>query len=42
MTDENEPQAIPVLVVEDDTRLAQGLCRNLELEGFAPTSVATR
>lgn len=41
MTGEAEQQAIPVLVVEDDTRLAQGLCRNLELEGFAPRSVAT-
>jgi DNA-binding response OmpR family regulator len=41
MTGESEQRAIPVLVVEDDTRLAQGLCRNLELEGFAPHSVAT-
>jgi len=41
MTGESEQRATPVLVVEDDTRLAQGLCRNLELEGFVPTSVAT-
>jgi DNA-binding response OmpR family regulator len=41
MTGESEQRAILVLVVEDDTRLAQGLCRNLELEGFAPRSVAT-
>ena len=30
-----------LLVVEDDVRLAQGLCRNLEMEGFRATSVHT-
>ncbi len=30
-----------LLVVEDDRRLAEGLCRNLELEGFHVTSAAT-
>ena len=30
-----------LLVVEDDVRLAQGLCRNLEMEGFRPTTVHT-
>lgn len=27
-----------LLVVEDDVRLAQGLCRNLEMEGFSPSA----
>jgi two-component system alkaline phosphatase synthesis response regulator PhoP len=30
-----------LLVVEDDVRLAQGLCRNLEMEGFHPAAVHT-
>ncbi len=30
----NAVEAIRLLVVEDDTPLAEGLCRNLELEGF--------
>jgi len=30
-----------LLVVEDDVRLAQGLCRNLEMEGFRTASVHT-
>ncbi len=34
-------EKIRVLVVEDDNRLAQGLCRNLELEGFRPAAVAS-
>ena len=36
----DEPRA-RLLVVEDDVRLAQGLCRNLEMEGFQPTAVHT-
>jgi len=35
----NQPHRL--LVVEDDIRLAQGLCRNLEMEGFRPSSVHT-
>jgi len=34
-------QPTRLLVVEDDKRLAQGLCRNLELEGFTVTGVVT-
>ena len=30
-----------LLVVDDDVRLAQGLCRNLEMEGFLPSGVHT-
>jgi len=41
----NEPKpADPpnrLLVVEDDVRLAQGLCRNLEMEGFLASGVHT-
>ncbi|HSN53953.1 MAG TPA: response regulator transcription factor [Candidatus Sulfomarinibacteraceae bacterium] len=38
-----EPVSIPVrlLVVDDDRHLADGLCRNLELEGFETASVGT-
>jgi DNA-binding response OmpR family regulator len=38
---EPELQAMRLLVVEDDVRLAQGLCRNLEMEGFRASSVHT-
>jgi DNA-binding response OmpR family regulator len=34
-------QVMRLLVVEDDVRLAQGLCRNLEMEGFRTTCVHT-
>jgi DNA-binding response OmpR family regulator len=35
MTDsQSEPEATSLLVVEDDAPLADGLCRNLEMEGF--------
>jgi DNA-binding response OmpR family regulator len=36
-----ETAAGRLLVVEDDLRLAQGLCRNLEMEGFRCSSVHT-
>jgi DNA-binding response OmpR family regulator len=36
-----ETAARRLLVVEDDLRLAQGLCRNLEMEGFRASSVDT-
>ncbi len=36
--DQDRP-APRLLVVEDDVRLAQGLCRNLEMEGFGVSSV---
>jgi two-component system alkaline phosphatase synthesis response regulator PhoP len=37
------PTSDPVrlMIVDDDHHLADGLCRNLELEGFVTTSVAT-
>ena len=38
---ETDHQNMRLLVVEDDVRLAQGLCRNLEMEGFRTTSVHT-
>jgi DNA-binding response OmpR family regulator len=38
---ENPPDPVRLLIVEDDERLAQGLCRNLELEGFETSRVGT-
>jgi two-component system alkaline phosphatase synthesis response regulator PhoP len=38
---QTESQAMRLLVVEDDIRLAQGLCRNLEMEQFKVSSVHT-
>ncbi len=35
------PPGTRLLVVEDDVRLAQGLCRNLEMEQFSVASVPT-
>jgi len=35
------PESIRLLVVEDDEPLADGLCRNLELEGFSVHRVGT-
>jgi two-component system alkaline phosphatase synthesis response regulator PhoP len=37
----DELRTTRLLVVEDDVRLAQGLCRNLELEGFAVSAAAS-
>lgn len=41
--DSIEPTSNPIrlLIVEDDERLAEGLCANLELEGFATLSVGS-
>jgi DNA-binding response OmpR family regulator len=43
MSEQSQPTSgstpVRVLVVEDDVLLARGLCRNLELEGFAPSSL---
>ncbi len=36
-----DQQTMRLLVVEDDVRLAQGLCRNLEMEHFRAASVHT-
>ena len=36
---DQDSHASRLLVVEDDVRLAQGLCRNLEMEGFGVSSV---
>jgi DNA-binding response OmpR family regulator len=42
MTAEQAPsRPVRLLIVEDEERLAQGLCRNLELEGFETSSVGT-
>lgn len=41
IANETQPTAPRLLVVEDDVRLADGLCRNLEVEGFVVESVAT-
>jgi two-component system alkaline phosphatase synthesis response regulator PhoP len=38
---DSEQQTMRLLVVEDDVRLAQGLCRNLEMEQFRVASVHT-
>jgi DNA-binding response OmpR family regulator len=38
---ESTPNPIHLLIVEDDDHLARGLCRNLELEGFVTSSVAS-
>jgi len=38
---DTHPAAIRLLVVEDDEPLADGLCRNLALEGFEVARVAT-
>ena len=40
---ETQPDADPIrlLVCEDDEPLADGLCRNLELEGFSVHRVGT-
>jgi DNA-binding response OmpR family regulator len=42
MTPASSPaDPVRLLIVEDDERLAQGLCRNLEMEGFDTASVGT-
>lgn len=38
---ESPTDPIRLLIVEDDERLAEGLCANLELEGFATSSVGS-
>ena len=38
---ESDQQPMRLLVVEDDVRLAQGLCRNLEMENFRVASFHT-
>jgi len=38
---ESTPNPIHLLIVEDDEHLADGLCRNLELEGFSTASVGS-
>jgi DNA-binding response OmpR family regulator len=38
---ESAPDPIRLLIVEDDEHLADGLCRNLELEGFETASVGS-
>jgi len=38
---ESTPNPIRLLIVEDDEYLADGLCRNLQLEGFSTTSVGS-
>lgn len=38
---QSNPETVRLLVVEDDAPLADGLCRNLELEGFSIQHVGT-
>jgi two-component system alkaline phosphatase synthesis response regulator PhoP len=38
---QSDPESIRLLVCEDDEPLADGLCRNLELEGFSVLRVGT-
>ncbi len=38
---DSSPNPIRLLIVEDDEHLAKGLCRNLDLEGFATSSVGS-